>query len=108
MRPERFEKEEPVQVDVLYSDGNPELKTLHVSGKTLDISEMGMKVTMSNDLPPKDSRVGLQLELGDKIFRLEGEVRWTVNSGQQMLGVELDDASGDYAKWVEMFDLGLE
>lgn len=107
MRPDRIEKEESVLVDVISSEGNPDLTDVHLSGKTVDISEMGMRVTLSISVPEK-TRLGLRLELDSNVFRLEGQVRWTMNDGQPMLGVLLDKDSPDFAQWTKLFDINFE
>ena len=107
MRPDRIETEESVLVDVLSSDANPELVDVHISGKTVDISEMGMRVNMTIEVP-KESRLGLRLELDSNVFRLEGQVRWSMNDGQPTLGVMLDKNSADYAKWAKLFELDFD
>ena len=104
MRPDRIETEESVLVDVISSDANPELVDVHISGKTVDISEMGMRVNMTIEVP-RETRLGLRLELDSYVFRLEGQVRWSMNDGQPTLGVMLDKNSADYAKWVKLFEL---
>lgn len=107
MRPDRIEKEESVLVDVLSSESNPELNDVHLSGKTLDISEMGMRVAMTIQMPEK-TRLGLRLEMDTKVFRLEGQVRWSMNDGQPMLGIMLDKDSPDYAMWAKLFDINFD
>ena len=106
MRPDRIEKEESVLIDVIAS-GNSELQDTHLSGKTVDISEMGMKVSMTISVPEL-TKLGLRLEMDQNLFRLEGQVRWTMNDGQPMLGVLLDKDSPDYGLWAKLFELDFD
>ena len=107
MRPDRIEKEESVLVDVISSEGNPELNDVHLSGKTVDISEMGMRVALTITVPEK-TRLGLRLEMDSDVFRLEGQVRWSLNDGQPTLGILLDKDSADYSKWAQLFELDFD
>lgn len=104
MRPDRIEKEESVLVDVISSESKPELNDVHLSGRTVDISEMGMRVDMTIEVPEK-TRLGLRLEMDSTVFRLEGQVRWCMNDGQPTLGILLDKDSADYAEWTKLFEL---
>ena len=40
MRLDRIEREEPVLVDIINCMANPELNDTHLSGKTVDVSEV--------------------------------------------------------------------
>lgn len=106
MRPDRVEKDESVLVDILASS-NPELLDTHLSGRTIDVSEAGMKVTMKVEVP-SDSRLGLRLDVGEKVFRLEGQVRWSRNDGEISMGVKLDPSSPDYEMWERLFEFSLD
>lgn len=106
MRPDRIEKEESVLIDVIASE-NPDLLDTHLAGQTLDVSESGMKVTMRVEVP-NATRLGLRLDLDQKIFRLEGEVRWTRNDGEISLGIKLDPESADYKEWEKLFEFQLD
>lgn len=107
MRLDRVEQEQSVLVDVLTSAGNPALNDVHMSGRTVDISEMGMRVDMTIEVP-RDSKLGLRLEVGANVFRLEGQVRWSINDGQPSLGIQLDKDSSDYAQWLKLFELDFD
>jgi len=102
MRPDRIETEEPVLVDVI-SCTDPSLNDVHMSGKILDISETGMKVTMATAVPEK-TLLGFRLDTGTDVFRLEGEVRWITNNGEVMMGILLDKTCSDFTKWTELFE----
>lgn len=106
MRADRIEKEESVLVDVIACE-NPELLDTHLAGQTLDISEAGMKVTMKVEVP-NTTRLGLRLEMDQKVFRLEGQVRWTRQDGEISMGIKLDPESADYAMWEQLFELSLD
>ncbi len=101
MRLDRIEREEPVLVDIINCMANPELNDTHLSGKTVDVSENGMKVITSVELPP-DTIVGLRLDIAAHLYRLEGEVRW---SKEDLAGLLLDESSADFDHWTEMFEL---
>jgi hypothetical protein len=107
MRPDRIDREEAVLVDIMSCDDDPDLQDIHLSGKTVDVSESGMKVTMSVKVPAK-THLGLRLDLNSDVFRLEGEVRWTRNEGEMMVGVLIDKDSPDYQKWIQMFEIESE
>lgn len=107
MRPDRIEQEESVLVNVISSESNPELNDVHLSGTTVDISEMGMRVDMTIQVPEK-TRLGLRLEMDSAVFRLEGQVRWSMNNGQPTLGILLDKESADYAEWARLFELDFD
>lgn len=105
MRPDRVDKDEEILVDVMSCEDDPDLQDIHVSGRTVDVSESGMKVSMTISVPNK-THLGLRLNVDSKVFRLEGDVRWTKRDGKVFVGVELDPQSSDYQKWLQLFDLG--
>ncbi|MEX0941383.1 MAG: PilZ domain-containing protein [Pseudomonadales bacterium] len=107
MRLDRIDKDEEILVDIISCESDPELQDVHVTGRTVDVSEEGMKVTMTVSVPEK-THLGLRLNLDSNVFRLEGDVRWTRRDGQVFVGVMLDPESADYEKWTKMFDLGIE
>ena len=107
MRADRVEKDEEILVDIISCDDEPDLHDIHLSGRTVDVSETGMKVTMTVKVPAK-THLGLRLDMNSHVFRLEGEVRWAKNDGQVMVGVLIDQDSPDYKKWTEMFELDAE
>lgn len=104
MRLDRIEREEDVLVDVIQCRRNPELNDTHLSCKTVDVSEVGMKVESDMDIPVA-TVLGLRLDLSSVLYRLEGEVRWCKDEGKHYVGLLLDEDSPDYIHWTRMFQL---
>lgn len=107
MRPDRIEKDEEVLVDIISCEKEPDLHDIHLSGRTMDVSEAGMKVTMTVSVP-EQTKLGLRLDMDQKVFRLEGQVRWSKSDGEVTVGVLLDKDSPDYQKWLEIFELDID
>jgi hypothetical protein len=106
MRLDRIEKQEVVIIDVINCMTQPELNGTSLTGSTLDVSESGMKVAAAMAIPVS-TRLGLRLDLGSRLYRLEGVVRWSKNEGQHCIGLLLDDDSADIVAWQRMFELDL-
>lgn len=102
MRPERFEKERKVVLDVLSCEQDTSLTDAQMLAKTIDVSEAGMKVSLYVGVPEK-ARVALRLDGELQQFKLEGEVRWVRDDGEPWVGVLLDPECADYALWREAF-----
>lgn len=102
MRPERFDKERLVAVDVLSCDQDASLIDAQLAAKTVDVSEAGMKMSMYVALPEK-ARIALLLGNEPSQFHLQGEVRWLRDDGETCVGILLDKQSQDYLRWREVF-----
>ena len=106
MRLERIEREEDVLLDIIECVGDPDLNDTSLACQTVDVSEEGMQIKLSMEIP-KGSTIGLRLDLIKDIYRLVGEVRWTKEEGHHFVGVLLSDDSPDYKAWQEMFEIEL-
>ncbi len=105
MRLDRIEREEDVLVDIINCQVNPELNDTSLSCRTVDVSELGMKVESELGLPP-ETILGLRLDLSSTLYRLEGEVRWCRQEGMHYAGLLIAEESPDFVSWARMFDLG--
>ena len=103
MRADRIDRQENVLVDIFGQENDPDNHDVHLSATTMDLSAYGMKVAMSVSVPAK-SHLGLRLDIGDEVFRLEGDVRWTKSGEGGFIGIELEKGSQDYEKWVALFE----
>jgi hypothetical protein len=106
MRLDRIEKQEAVIIDVISCMSQPELNNTLLTCSTVDVSESGMKVEAAMAIPVA-TRLGLRLDLASRVYRLEGEVRWSKDEGQHYLGLLIDDDSADMVAWTRMFELDL-
>lgn len=104
MRLDRIEREEDVLIDVINCLGNPELNDTSLACRTVDVSEAGMKVASDVEFPVA-TVLGLRLDFSDKLYRLEGEVRWCNVEDKQYVGLLIDEASPDYINWTQMFQI---
>ena len=104
MRLDRIDREETIMVVVIQCPAMPELNDTSMSCRTLDVSEQGMKMVSKLDLPV-DTLLGLRLELPDRLYRLQGQVRWSRNEGEIHVGLLLKTDSPDFAVWTKMFEL---
>lgn len=102
MRPERFEKERNLVVDVISCEDDCRLADAQIAGKTIDVSAAGMKVAMYVAVPER-ARLLLHLDGASRRFNLEGEVRWLRDDGETWMGIMLDEASPDFESWQEVF-----
>ena len=102
MRPERFDKERDIVVNVLDCDKDKTLTDAQLAGRTIDVSAAGMKVSMYVALPEK-ARIALHLDSAARRFDLEGEVRWYRDEGETCVGIQLDEACADYESWLAAF-----
>lgn len=102
MRPERFDKERKIVVDVLSCEEDASLIDAQLAAKTIDVSETGMKVSMYVALP-ENARIALHLDSDSRQFNLQGEVRWLREEGETWVGILLDEQSPDYLLWREAF-----
>jgi hypothetical protein len=106
MRLDRIDKTESVLMDVISCVDNTGLEDTSISGTTVNVSEIGMRVSAGICLPVA-TRVGLRLDFDAHLYRLEGEVRWTNNDGEYCAGLAIDPTSPDYLAWTQMFELDL-
>jgi len=104
MRLDRIEREESVLVDIINCTADPALNDTHLSGRTVDVSETGMKVITGMLLPP-ETIVSLRLDIESTLYRLEGQVRWSRKDPDVFSGLLLDEKSPDFDHWMEMFEL---
>ena len=81
-------------------------------GLTTNISQNGMSIT-TTDILPVNSKVTIQIGIGDETFSLEGEIMWNKdNSGSPSdnatveTGIKIMEAPAQYAKCVEKFLAG--
>ncbi len=102
MRPHRLDAEEDILVDILSDLDDPEINDVHVSGRTVDVSAFGMKVSMNVSVPV-NTHLGLRLDMDEEIYRLEGDVRWSKQGDRTFVGLEIDPNSPDFTKWVRLF-----
>lgn len=102
MRPERFEKERNLVVDVISCEKDASLADAQLAAKTVDVSAAGMKVAMYVALPEK-ARLALQVDCAVRQFNLAGEVRWLRDEGETWIGILLDKESPDFESWQEAF-----
>lgn len=103
MRADRIDRQENVLVDIFSNENDPDIHDVHLSATTIDLSAFGMKVALNVSVPEK-SHLGLRLDLGDEVFRLEGDVRWTRTGEGGFIGIELQKNCQDYEKWVALFE----
>ncbi len=104
MRLDRIEREEEVLIDVISCDHQPDLNDTSFACQTVDVSEAGMKVV--SDIPiPVSTRLSLRLDLSTALYRLEGEVRWSIDESSHFVGLLLDDDCQDYIAWTKMFQI---
>ena len=99
-RPTRVNLQQDLVIRVLACDKDPLLTDAHLSAKTIDVSESGMKVWLYVPVP-QQTRVSLNVP-GSGDLRLEGEVRWVEDAGEIRIGVLIDEQSADFAAWREM------
>ncbi|MFT7218599.1 MAG: hypothetical protein ACI8Z1_000210, partial [Candidatus Azotimanducaceae bacterium] len=92
MRGDRIERQEEVLVDIISCKKDPELSDVHLSATTIDLSAYGMKVAMTVSVP-EESHLGLRLDMGGEVYRLEGDVRWSVSGERGFIGIELEKDS---------------
>ena len=102
MRPERFDKERKVVVDVLSCEDDETLIDAQLAARTIDVSEAGMKVSLYVAVP-ENAQLALQLDTESRQFKLQGEVRWLRDEGETWIGIRLDEQSPDYLSWREAF-----
>ena len=102
MRSERFEKERDLVVDVISCEKDEMLTNAQIAGKTIDVSEAGMKLAMYVGVPER-ARIAVHLNAPFRQFNLEGEVRWLRDNGEAWVGVLLDENSTDYESWREAY-----
>ncbi len=103
-RQTRVEREEQVLVDVIDCDEQPRLRNTSLACRTVDVSELGIKMASRLDLPV-NTRLGLRLDLPTSLYRLEGEVRWSRTEDECFVGLLLDKGSPDFVSWKRMFEL---
>lgn len=103
MRPDRIDREEEVLVDIISCVKDAGLLDVHLTARTVDLSATGMKVVMKVDVP-KETHLGLRLDFGSELYRLEGDVRWALSGDEISIGVEIDPESADFSKWTELFN----
>ena len=82
-------------VDVISCEKDEMLTNAQIAGKTIDVSEAGMKLAMYVGVPER-ARIALHLNAPFRQFNLEGEVRWLRENGEAWVGVLLDEDSTDY------------
>lgn len=82
-------------VNVDQHDEAGELTELTV-GRTLDLSQHGMRLELSRRLPLR-SRVRLTMALSDRILTLDGQVRYVneTEGGRCAMGIQFVGLSGD-------------
>lgn len=106
MRLDRIERDIEILIDIIECENQPDLKDTSLACRTVDVSEHGMKVKSSMDLPVS-TRLGMRLDMASQLYRLEGEVRWSKEEGLHYIGLLIDTESADYVPWSRMFQLGL-
>ncbi len=104
MRLDRIDREESVLVDVIQCTSQPELNDTSLACRTVDLSENGMKVESTLDIPV-ETVLGLRLDMASVLYRLEGEVRWCNTESKHYIGLLIDEQSPDYINWTRMFEL---
>jgi hypothetical protein len=101
MRPPRIIQEKDIVVDVVRCDAEPLLANARCAVRTIDVSELGLKASVYVPLPPH-TRIALRLTIDGEAFDLQGEVRWSREAGEILIGVRIDDTAPGYARWREM------
>ena len=104
MRLDRIEREEEVLVDVINCLSQPDLNDTSLACRTMDVSEQGMKMS-SGMVNPVNTIVALRLDLPTQLYRLETEVRWSQENGENTLGLLINKESQDIGAWAKMFQL---
>ncbi|MDZ7683919.1 MAG: hypothetical protein U5O39_01725 [Gammaproteobacteria bacterium] len=93
-----------VLVDVIACE-NPELLDTHLSGQSPRYFRSRHEGDHEGGGAQCHPAQGLRLEMDQKVFRLEGQVRWTRQDGEISMGIKLDPESADYALWEKLFEL---
>ena len=105
MRLDRIEKRAAVLVEVINCIKQPDLNDTALSCHTVDVSEHGIKMTSTMEIPV-NTLVGIRLDLAENLYRLQGEVRWSQEDGEFHFGLLLsEEESPDFNEWTKMFQL---